>query len=96
MHHSDFTRAVARSTGEDPRIILGRGFSLVDDNPSVVDEDFEAMIEDWNMIRAEEVFSSLNWGVPKAASTASHKTIRAKLVDKRPSAKSRRHALQAK
>lgn len=96
MHHSDFTRSVAKSTGEDLNVILGRGFSLVDDNPAVEDEDFEAMIEDWNMIRAEEIFASLNWGASKATSAASHKTIRAKLVDKRPSAKNRRHALQAK
>lgn len=96
MHHSDFTRSVAKSTGEDLNVILGRGFSLVDDNPAVEDEDFEAMIEDWNMIRAEEIFASLNWGVSKVASTAPHKTIRAKLVDKRPSTKNRRHALQAK
>ncbi len=40
--------AVARATGEDEAFIAQRGFSLVEENAPLEDDDWEAFALDWD------------------------------------------------
>ena len=57
MTNSQLYRAVARATGDDRFVIMSRGFSLVDETPSIDAEDLEALIMDWDRVRDEEGLS---------------------------------------
>ena len=54
MTQSQLNRAVSRATGEDYDLIDHRGFSLVDDESPLKDDDFEALMLDWDQIQAEQ------------------------------------------
>ncbi len=54
MTQSQLNRAVSRATGEDFDLIDHRGFSLVDDQSPLQDDDLEALIVDWDQIQAEQ------------------------------------------
>jgi len=54
MTQSQLNRAVSRATGEDCDLIDRRGFSLVDDESPVQEDDLEALIIDWDQIQAEQ------------------------------------------
>ena len=54
MTQSQLNRAVSRATDEDCDLIDHRGFSLVDDESPVQDDDMEALIVDWDQIQAEQ------------------------------------------
>lgn len=51
--------AVARATGEDIDLIAGRGFSLIDEQPSTSDEEWEALALDWDLLEAERCGNDL-------------------------------------
>ena len=55
MSPLELRRALARATGESHDVITSRGFSLVSDMIPLVDEDFDDLIADWEMIEAEEM-----------------------------------------
>ncbi len=54
MTQSQLNRAVSRATGEDFDLIDHRGFSLVDDQSPLQDDELEALIVDWDQIQAEQ------------------------------------------
>ena len=54
MTQSQLNRAVSRATGEDFDLIDHRGFSLVDDQSPLQDDELEALIVDWEQIQAEQ------------------------------------------
>jgi len=54
MTQSQLNRAVSRATGEDCDLIDRRGFSLVDDESPVQEDDMQALIVDWDRIQAEQ------------------------------------------
>ncbi len=54
MTQSQLNRAVSRATGEDFDLIEHRGFSLVDDECPLQDDDLMALIVDWDQIQAEQ------------------------------------------
>ena len=54
MTQSQLNRAVSRATGEDCDLIDHRGFTLVDDQSPLQDDDLEALIVDWDQIQAEQ------------------------------------------
>ena len=54
MTQSQLNRAVSRATGEDCDLIEHRGFSIVDDEMPLQDDDMEALIVDWDRIQAEQ------------------------------------------
>ena len=47
--------AVARATGEDEAFIAQRGFSLVDENIPLEDDDWEFLAIDWDELDAERL-----------------------------------------
>ena len=54
MTQSQLNRAVSRATGEDCDLIDRRGFSIVDDEMPLQEDDLEALIVDWDQIQAEQ------------------------------------------
>ncbi len=54
MTQAQLNRAVSKSTGDDFDVIDRRGFSLVDDEPPVQDDDLLALINDWQQIEDEQ------------------------------------------
>ena len=54
MTQSQLNRAVSRATGDDFDVIDRHGFSLVDDECPVNNDDLEALIVDWDQIQAEQ------------------------------------------
>ena len=62
MTKSQLHRAVARATGDDHHVIMYRGFSLVDEESPLHDDDIEALIADWDQIDAEEITSPYRHG----------------------------------
>ena len=54
MTQSQLNRAVSRATGDDFDVIDSRGFSLVDEDAPLQDDDLEALIVDWDHIQAEQ------------------------------------------
>jgi hypothetical protein len=55
MTQSQLNRAVSRATGEDCDLIDRHGFSLVEDECSVQEEDLLALVTDWQQLEAEHV-----------------------------------------
>lgn len=47
--------AVARATGEDGALIAQRGFSLVDEEIPLSDDDWELFALDWDELEAERL-----------------------------------------
>lgn len=66
MTKSQLHRAVARATGDDCEVIMYRGFSLVDEESPLHDDDIEALIADWDQIEAEEITSPYRQGITDA------------------------------
>lgn len=54
MTQSQLNRAVSRVTGDDFDVIDHRGFSLVDDECPIQEDDLQALIVDWDQIQAEQ------------------------------------------
>lgn len=54
MTQSQLNRAVSRATGDDFDVIDHRGFSLVDEDAPLQDDDLEALVVDWDHIQAEQ------------------------------------------
>jgi len=57
MTQAQLNRAVSRATGEDFDVIDRHGFSLVDDESPIHDDDLEALIVDWDQIQADQATS---------------------------------------
>lgn len=55
MTQSQLNCAVSHATGEDCDVIAGRGFSLVEDECPVQEEDLLALVTDWQQLEAEHV-----------------------------------------
>lgn len=53
MTQSQLNRAVSRATGEDCELIDRHGFSLVEVECPVQDEDLLALVTDWQRFAAE-------------------------------------------
>lgn len=54
MTQNQLIRAVSRATGEDFDLIDSRGFSLVDDELPLQNDDLEALMIDWDQMQAEQ------------------------------------------
>ena len=54
MTQSQLNRAVSRATGEDYELIDHRGFSLLDDEMPLQNDDLEAQMIDWDQIQADQ------------------------------------------
>ena len=54
MTQSQLNQAVSRATGDDFDVIDHRGFSLVDDECPVQEDDMQALVVDWDRIQAEQ------------------------------------------
>ena len=54
MTQAQLNRAVSKATGDDFDLIDRRGFSLVDDEPPVQEDDLLALITAWQQIEAEQ------------------------------------------
>ena len=54
MTQAQLNRAISRATGDDFDVIDRHGFSLVDDECPVQEDDLEALIIDWDQIQAEQ------------------------------------------
>ena len=54
MTQSQLNRAVSRATGEDFDVIDRHGFSVVDDECPVQEDDLLALVVDWDRIQAEQ------------------------------------------
>jgi len=54
MTQAQLNRAVSKSTGDDFDVINRHGFSLVDDEPPVQEDDLLALINDWQQIEDEQ------------------------------------------
>ena len=46
-------QAISRATGEDVELIAHRGFSLVNDDPGLVDDDWETLALDWDDLETQ-------------------------------------------
>ena len=55
MTTAQINRAVSRATGEDIDLIARRGFSLVDEDVLLAEEDWEALALDWDRLDAERL-----------------------------------------
>ena len=54
MTQTQLNRAVSRATGEDYDLIDDRGFSLLDDELPLQNDDLEAQMIDWDQIQADQ------------------------------------------
>ncbi len=54
MTQAQLNRAVSRATGEDCDLIDRKGFSLIDDEPPLQEDDLLALIVDWERLEAEQ------------------------------------------
>jgi len=54
MTQAQLNRAVSKSTGDDFDVIDRRGFSLVDDEPPVQEDDLLLLVMDWQQIEDEQ------------------------------------------
>ena len=54
MTQSQLNQAVSRATGDDFVVIDSRGFSLVDDECPVQEDDLQALVVDWDRVQAEQ------------------------------------------
>jgi hypothetical protein len=53
MTQTELHHAISRATGDDSATIAARGFSLVDEDAPLADDDLEALIVDWDSLQAE-------------------------------------------
>ncbi len=53
MIQAHLNRAIAKATGDDCHLISRLGFTLVNDESPVTDDDLEALVQDWDNIQAE-------------------------------------------
>ena len=53
MTQAQLNRAVSQATGDDCDVIERRGFSLIDDEPPLQDDDLLALVTDWQRLEAE-------------------------------------------
>lgn len=97
MSPLELHRAIARATGESHDVITSRGFSLVNDMEPLVDDDFDDLIADWEMIEAEEIAahristSKPHFSKNQRVRTTRGKTLRNTMtVRTRPTARSHR------
>ncbi len=68
MTQSQLNRAVSRATGEEYELIEHRGFSLVDEESPLYEDDLEALFVDWDRIQAEQATAMFrDRQVPQAA-----------------------------
>ena len=54
MTQAQLNHAVSKSTGDDFDVIDRRGFSLVDDEPPVQEDDLLLLVMDWQQIEDEQ------------------------------------------
>ena len=54
MTQSQLNRAVSKATGDDCGVIDHRGFTLVDDEPPLQEDDLLALVTDWQRLEAEQ------------------------------------------
>jgi hypothetical protein len=59
MNQTQLNRAVARATGEDVEVIASRGFDVVEVEANGFDDDWDALIVDWEQLQAEGNMSLL-------------------------------------
>ncbi len=55
MTQSQLNRAVSHATGDDCDVIARHGFSLVEDEYPVQDDELLALVTDWQQLEAEHV-----------------------------------------
>ena len=68
MTQTQLIRAVSRATGEDFELIERRGFSLVDDEDLMQDDELEALTIDWDQVQADQATALfLDRQAPQAA-----------------------------
>ena len=68
MTQSEINRAVSRATGEDYELIEHRGFSLVDEESPLDDDDLEDLFVDWDRVQVEQATAMFrDRQVPQAA-----------------------------
>lgn len=53
MTQTELHRAVSRATGDDVETIARRGFSLVEDESPVSEDNLLALIVDWDQLQAD-------------------------------------------
>ncbi len=54
MTQAQLNRAVSKATGDDCDVIDRRGFTLVDDEPPLQEDDLLALVTDWQRLQAEQ------------------------------------------
>jgi len=54
MTQAQLNRAVSKATGDDCDIIDRRGFTLVDDEQPLQEDDLLALVTDWQRLEAEQ------------------------------------------
>lgn len=54
MTQAQLNRAVSKVTGEDFHVIQRRGFSPVDETSPIREDDFQALMIDWEQLQAEQ------------------------------------------
>ena len=54
MTQVQLNKAVCRATGEDYDLIDRLGFSLVDEQSPLQEDDMESLIVDWDRVQAEQ------------------------------------------
>ena len=54
MTQAQLNRAVSKATGDDCDVIDRRGFTLVDDEPPLQEDDLLALATDWQRLEAEQ------------------------------------------
>ena len=53
MTQAQLNRAVSKATGDDCDVIDRRGFTLVDDEQPLQEDDLLALVTDWQRLEAE-------------------------------------------
>ena len=54
MTQSELHRAISRATGEDVDLVARRGFSLVDDEAPLADDDLDLLALNWDKLQAAQ------------------------------------------
>ena len=54
MTQAQLNRAVSKATGDDCDVIDRRGFTLVDDEQPLQEDDLLALVTDWQRLEAEQ------------------------------------------
>ena len=93
MPTSTFDEAVARATGEDTRFVARRGFSLVNTESPLSEEDFDALALDWDRVLAEQALAEIGRKLMRPASEMAPKRPRfARRVPQRTQRRTKRLA----